>query len=514
VLENGRPLPLGGARQRALLAILLTRANEVVSTDRLIDDLWGETPPRTALNTIQYYVSQLRKLLGTDRIVTQPPGYVIRIEPDELDLARFERLVGEGGGDGARDALALWRGPAFADFAYEEFAQAEAARLEELRLAALEQRVDADLALGRHGELVGELEQLVAQHPLRERLRGQLMLALYRSGRQAEALDLYQATRRALVDELGIEPSSALQELERAMLRQDHTLELAAAASTPERSILVAPRDEARLAALLVLAEPLARTRPPRELILARLIEGADLTSATALLNESRTALTQRGVAARAAAFISADRGADLVRLATEQDVELVLIDGASTEDVTVGDLGSVLAEAPCDVALLLGGTADRPNPGPERPVLVPFGGADHDWAADEIAAWIAGATGSTLRLVGAEGDPGAAKRDASRLLASASLIVQRAVGVATEPVLVARGADGIVSAAEEGGLIVGGLSGRWRQEGLGQTRVAVAGRARPPTLFVRRGLRPGGIAPQESLTRFTWSLGSGGRRS
>jgi DNA-binding SARP family transcriptional activator len=513
VLEDDRALPLGGARQRALLAILLTRANEVVSTDRLIDDLWGEAPPRTALNTLQYYVSQLRKLLGADRIVTQPPGYAIRVEPDELDLARFEGLVQGGGGEGARDALALWRGPALADFAYEEFAQAEAARLEELRLAALEQRVDADLALGRHAELVGELEQLVAQHPLRERLRGQLMLALYRSGRQAEALDVYQATRQSLVDELGIEPSPALQELEKAMLRQDPALDLASAMPAPERSILVAPRDEGKLAVLLVLAEPLVRTRPPRELILARLTEAGDLTSATARLNESRAALTQRGVAARAAAFISADAGVDLVRLATEQDVELVLIDFAPDDDVIVGDLGTVLAEAPCDVALLVGGRAEGPDPGRDRPVLVPFGAADHDWAAVEIAAWIAGATGAALRLLGVEGGPSGDRRDASRLLASASLLVQRAVGVATEPVLVPRGAEGIVNAAEEAGLIVCGLAGRWRDEGLGETRAAVAGKARPPTLFVRRGLRPGGIAPQESLTRFTWSITSAGRR-
>jgi DNA-binding SARP family transcriptional activator len=513
VLENDRPIPLGGARQRALLAILLTRANEVVSTDRLIDDLWGEAPPRTALNTLQYYVSQLRKLLGADRIVTRPPGYAVRIEPDELDLALFERLLEEGGGGRVREALGLWRGPPLADFAYEEFAQAEAARLEELRLAALEQRIDADLALGRHAELVGELEQLIVQHPLRERLRGQLMLALYRSGRQAEALETYQAMRRALVDELGIEPGPALQELEKAMLRQDRALDLASATPAPERSILVAPRDEGKLAALLALAEPLARTRPPRELILARLTDAAGLTAATALLNDNRSALVERGIAARAAAFISVDAGSDLVRLASEQDVELVLLDGGVDDDVTVGDLGTVLADAPCDVALLVGGTADGAILGPERPVLVPFGGADHDWAAVEIAAWIAGATSATLRLVGAEGDPSRAKRDASRLLASASLIVQRAVGVATQPLLVRRGADGILSAAEEGGLIVGGLSGRWRQEGLGETRMALASKARPPTLFVRRGLRPGGIAPQESLTRFTWSLASAGRR-
>jgi DNA-binding SARP family transcriptional activator len=512
VLADDRPIPLGGARQRALLAILLTRANEVVSTDRLIDELWGETPPRTALNTLQYYVSQLRKLLGADRIVTQPPGYIIRVGTDELDLARFERLLEEGGGEPVREALALWRGPALADFAYEEFAQAEAARLDELRLAALERRIDADLALGRHAELVGELENLVAHHPLREKLRGELMLALYRSGRQAEALGAYQAMRRALVDELGIEPSPALQELERAMLRQDPALDLASGASAPERSILVAPRDEAKLAPLLVLAQPLARTRPPRELILARLTRASELASATALLNECKATLTERGVAARAVAFSSVDAGTDLVRLASEQDVELVLLDCPSNEDVTAGDLGTLLADAPCDVALFVGGRVEVPDPGPERPVLVPFGGADHDWAAVEIAAWIAGATDAALRLVGAEGDPRREKRDASRLLASASLLVQRAVGVATEPVLVPRGADCIVSAAEQGGLIVSGLSERWRQEGLGETRVALASKARPPTLYVRRGLRPGGIAPQESLTRFTWSLRSADR--
>jgi DNA-binding SARP family transcriptional activator len=514
VLEDDRPLALGGPRQRAVLAILLTRANEAVSRDRLIDELWGETPPQTALNTLQYYVSQLRKLLGADRIVTQPPGYAIRVEPDELDLARFERLLEEGGGDRAREALALWRGPALADFAYEEFAQAEAARLEELRLAALERRIDADLGVGHHAELVGELEKLIAEHPLREKLRGQLMLALYRSGRQAEALDAYHTTRRTLVDELGIVPSPALQKLEQAMLRQDPELDLAPAQSVPERSILVAPRDKAKLDALLVLAEPLARTRPPRELILARLTGATELASATALLNEHRTALTGQGVAARAAAFITEDPGGDLVRLASEQDVDLVLLDCALDDDLMLSDLGAILAAAPCDIAFLVGGRAEGPDPGPERPVLVPFGGADHDWAAIEVAAWIAGATGASLKLVGAEGDPGKERRDASRLLASASLLVQRAVGVATEPVLVPRGAEGIVSVAEESGLIVGGLSGRWRQEGLGDTRIAVASKARPPALFVRRGIRPGGIAPQESLTRFTWSLTSVGRRS
>src|SRR5215831_12025632 len=224
VVVEGQPVALGGARQRALLAILLTRANEVVSTDRLIDELWGERLPRAAANTVQYYVSQLRKALGSDRIVTQPPGYRIRVEPGELDLERFEALVESGGAGELREALRLWRGQALAEFVDETFAQPEIKRLEELRLAALEKRIDADLALGRHAELVGELEALVGWHPLRERLRQQLMLALYRSGRQADALAAYQSARRTLVEQLGLEPSPSLQELERAILRQDLSL--------------------------------------------------------------------------------------------------------------------------------------------------------------------------------------------------------------------------------------------------------------------------------------------------
>jgi hypothetical protein len=231
-----------------------------------------------------------------------------------------------------RDALSLWRGPALADFAYESFAQAAIARLEEIRLAAVELRIDADLALGRHDELVGELEALVAEHPLRERLRRYLMTALYRSGRQAEALDAYQNARRALVDELGIEPSPALQELEKAILRQDPSLDVEAPSpagvrDVAERSILVAITHETRVDALLAVAEPLLR-HPPRVLILARLVsEAAELRSASAWLEERRSALEARGVVARAACFTSAAAGEELARLATELDVELLLTD-------------------------------------------------------------------------------------------------------------------------------------------------------------------------------------------
>ena len=235
VVEHDGPLVLGGPKQRALLAILLLHRGEVVSTDRLSDELWGERPPASAAKTVQAYVSNLRRALGDGLLVTRGHGYVLQAERGQLDLDRFEALVaegraalGEGDAQGAserlREALALWRGPPLADLAYEPFAQAEVARLEEERLAALEDRIDADLALGRHAALVGELGALVREHPLRERLLAQLMLALYRSGRQADALERYQQARRRLTDELGIEPGRELQELERAILNQDSEL--------------------------------------------------------------------------------------------------------------------------------------------------------------------------------------------------------------------------------------------------------------------------------------------------
>jgi DNA-binding SARP family transcriptional activator len=233
VVEGDRSLALGGHKQRSLLAVLLLHANEVVSSERLIDDLWGEAPPATVAKSIQVYVSGLRKQLGERRLVTRTPGYVLRVDPSELDAARFERLIAEArsadpgrAAEKLREALALWRAPPLADLAYEPFAQAEIARLEELHLGAVEQRIDADLATGRHADVVAELEALIGRHPLRESLRGQLMLALYRSGRQAEALETYQAARSALIEELGIEPSRRIRELHQAILVQDPSLDL------------------------------------------------------------------------------------------------------------------------------------------------------------------------------------------------------------------------------------------------------------------------------------------------
>jgi DNA-binding SARP family transcriptional activator len=504
VADGDSVLPLAGTKQRALLALLLLNVNETVSTDRLIEELWGEELPESGRAALQVRISQLRKALGPrgELVVTRAPGYVLRLEREQLDLHRFERLVGEA--DAAepalaaaklREALALWRGAPLADLSYEAFAQPAIRRLEELRLGTVEKRIDVDLALARHSDLVSELEALVAEHPLREHLRSQLMLALYRCGRQADALAVYQAARRALVEELGIEPSLPLRELEQAILRHDPALQLAPAAA-PERSVLAIALHESAIEALLALATPLAR-QPGRELVLARLIsQRHELATESSALNQQREVLLARGIPTRAAAFTSSSPGRDAARIAAELDCDLMLVD-APTELLESPVLRELLAAAPCDVAALVGG---EPVPGP---LLVPFVGAGHDWSAIELGAWLAGAWHVPLRLAG----PAVETRDSSRLLASASLAVQHAYGIAAEPLLLAPGAEDLVRAAEEASLVIVGLSERWRKEGLGQTRAALTQLTTTPVVLVRRGLRPGGLAPRESRTRFTWSL-------
>jgi DNA-binding SARP family transcriptional activator/pimeloyl-ACP methyl ester carboxylesterase len=243
VRDGNREVRLRGGKQRALLALLLLNVNRTLALDRIIDRLWGEDVPETAQKMVQVYVSSLRKVLPPGTLHTRPPGYALVLDQEQLDLHRFETAVtgaqaaldtgrAQQAADGFREALALWRGPALAEFPSEPFARPEGARLEELRLAAVELRIEAELALGHQRDVVGELETLIAQHPLRERLRSQHMLALYRSGRHAEALTSYQTFRRALSDSLGIEPSASLRELERRMLQQDPSLELSARTET------------------------------------------------------------------------------------------------------------------------------------------------------------------------------------------------------------------------------------------------------------------------------------------
>src|SRR5215207_1132948 len=275
-LQQGQAaIPLGRPAQRALLARLLLDANRTVAVDHLVDDLWGGEAPASAVKMIQIHVSNLRKVLPSGMLVTRPPGYALQIQPGAVDLVRFERLRKEGrgalaGGSAAeaavslRDALELWRGPALAEFD-EPFAQVESARLEELHLACSEDRIDADLALGRHAVLVGELEALVTRNQLRERPRGQLMLALYRSGRQAEALAGYRQLRELFSTELGIEPSPGLRALEQRVLVHDPTLEPVRAERRHRRSLghttlrSVGPRGRVRRRCALT-AMPYGRT--------------------------------------------------------------------------------------------------------------------------------------------------------------------------------------------------------------------------------------------------------------
>ncbi|MGD9694163.1 MAG: cation:proton antiporter [Thermoleophilia bacterium] len=296
-----------------------------------------------------------------------------------------------------------------------------------------------------------------------------------------------------------------------------------ATAPAPSRAILVTPIEAAATAQLTALAAPLAASQPPRELILARAVrpprgatvrgglqsEEMSLAAASAEAQAERRRLAAAGVAARAVAYTSAEPGADAVRLAADDGVDLLLLDGRRPllgGAVPRGEVGAVLDRAPCDVGVLVAPDDRVPALGPGAAVAVPFGGGEHDWAALELGAWIAAATGGRLVLLGTEAQ-GGGERDASRLLANASLLVQRLVGVAAEPLLAPPGARGILDAADDAALLVVGLSERWRDEGLGATRTELARHATAPLLFVRRGARAGALAPREDVTRFGWSI-------
>ena len=290
----------------------------------------------------------------------------------------------------------------------------------------------------------------------------------------------------------------------------------------PERSILVAPQTDAALDQLLALAEPLARSEPPREVILARLVqpprstpvrgglqtENALLGRASREIEEARQRLVADGVPTRGVAFSSGRPGADLARLAEAEEVDLVLIEGSRPilgEGIPLGEVKPVLQDASSDVAVLVAREGDPINLDPEAPILVPFGGAPHDWSALELGAWLAAQTKAPLKLLGAAGQTEEGK-SVTRLLGDASLLVQQTVGIGTEPVVAEGGGEGVVAAAEGAGLLVIGLSDRWKQEGLGATRSEIAKAAPAPVLFVRRGSRPGALAPRSDVTRFTWS--------
>jgi predicted ATPase/DNA-binding SARP family transcriptional activator len=328
---GGQSVPLGGPKQRSVLALLLLRANAVVPRDGLVEELWLGNPPSTAVNALQGYVSDLRQEFaaveaagfGPERLVTRAPGYVLRVDPGELDLDVFEQLTAQArralhdqrpaaAARKLREALDVWRGPPLAEFS-GEFLHAERLRLEELRLAALEDRIDAELALGRHTELVGEITGLVAEHPLRERLRGQLMVALYHAGRQADALDVYWQTRRTLVDELGIEPSVTLQRLHQAILRQDPALD----------SALAPPRAASRQIDVPAPAVPLVGRES--ELADIRRILGAEDTRLLTLTGPGGVGKTRLAIEIARVVADDFEDGATFVALDSVSDAALVV---------------------------------------------------------------------------------------------------------------------------------------------------------------------------------------------
>jgi predicted ATPase/DNA-binding SARP family transcriptional activator len=361
IVADGRALRLKAAKQKTILALLLLHRGEVVSVDLLQEALWGDHPPPTAATALQGYVSQLRRLLeagevgGASLLVTRSPGYLLAALPEQVDFARFEQLVesgrdalatGEPGRAAAliAEGLALWRGPPLADFSYEQWAQSPIGRLDEQRLAALEDRIEADLAAGRHGELVGELESLIAEQPLRERLRSQLMLALYRGGRQAEALEAYQAARRALVEELGIEPSPELQRLNHSILNQDEVL-IAPPLAALDRGAIVIPRP----------ATPLVgRERELQELVELLTTGGVRLLTLTGPGGVGKTRVAVE-LALRAADDYSG--GVCFVDLSAVRDPVLVL--PAVEEAVEPDDVGEAVAET-CGADRLAGHIGER----------------------------------------------------------------------------------------------------------------------------------------------------------
>ena len=453
------PIRLGGPRQRSVLAILLLDPNRIVSIDRLAEELYGGAPPVSAVTQVHRQISELRMLLEPERsagsagsvVETRPPGYRVRVAPDALDLLLVERLADDAGsalasGDAEaavplyRQALAQWRGAPLADLAFEPFARPVIERLSELRLTIVERCLGAELELGRGAELVAELEQLVLDNPLNERLRAQLMIALYRAGRQADALERFRTGRAALVEAFGLEPTPALKELERRVLLQDPTLDAPGrrpcagpAGRRPDR----APRGVGRRGAGPSgrRREPPRRARPPRAARdPGRAARGAARRAPSRPRAPGSDDLGREGVTCRAAAFVSRSPGVDTARLALTHEADTTVVDAPrdlARDGVVPDAIALMLERSPCDVALLTGSAP----PTFEGGVSVLFGGGDHDWAAAELGAWLAAGAGVPLRLVGA-GGRGAGAGDASRLLASASIAIQRLVGVEVEPVL------------------------------------------------------------------------------
>jgi YVTN family beta-propeller protein len=445
VRDSGRVVALGGEKQRAVFAILLLHRNEVVSADRLIDDLWGASPPASALRTLQAYVSRLRRALGANGgspaalgdpapasrdgvLVTKGHGYLLRVAPSELDLERFKETADRGrdalaAGDPEqaaailRKALALWRGPPLADFAYAPFAQPAIAQLEEIHIATVEERLEADLALGQARDLVGELRDLVERHPLRERVRGQLMLALYRSGRQAEALESYQAFRRALSEQLGLDPGPGLQQLERAILNRDSALSLSAdvapAQPQPPRSSTPRPagvRDRRRRLAVALSGSGLLG------LVVAAVVvasSGGQAAPATVIPGNSVGAISPSGDGIQAVVPLGTSpsalaAGDGSVWVANYNAGTVSRIEPAAravVETIPVGTTPSGIAAGAGAIWVTnnYGATVSRIDPAVDRVVqTTPVGNAPNGVAVADGSVWVANSSDGTLTRIDA----------------------------------------------------------------------------------------------------------------
>ncbi len=515
-IRDGEALALGGPKQRALLALLLLARGKPVSRDRLIDGLWGGSPPRAA-TSLDSYVSRLRRLVGPERLERHPAGYVLLVDEDELDLARFERLVARAHATPdvreraqvLRDALALWRGPALADLQFEPVAAEAVARMEEQRLEALEQRLDAELEAGARSELVPELEQLVREHPLRERFVGQLMLALYRAGRQADALSTYQVARRRLAEELGLEPSPALRDLERRVLAHDPEL-------TPRR------RD--------------ARPRSLRKLVAGTAVVVAVAASAAIALHfttSTHDALANGATVSRLLALDPGSSGARAVAIlpgppaalasgfgslwATDpNDEQLLRIDtrsGAVVDRIRIAAQPSSLATGggAVWVASAVGGLVTRIDPASDRVTdTIRLGGANP--AALVFAGgalWVADTTDRSLvridpetgavkqsitlplaptALAAGDGELWAAGADAAQVdqvdLASAQIVDELPVGQGPAAVTLAHGSVWVANSLDGTLTQIDADTGRTRATtpiGSGPTAIATSGK----TVFV-----------------------------